>query len=355
MTLLWMEGFELHEHVTALGRKYDAGSTNVAGAVFAAGRRFGRAMRAPSNERTVLRTPYMSGEVRFTQGMAFRMTGGVYNSGGGTWWLFGFYEDPAGAQTKLEMITGPSGTGFVKLRVSLAGNPLGESQEFPTPSNWNYLEWRVYLHASAGTVEVRLNQAVIISLTGINTGVSGNIHAEFGCGAETSQQFDIDDMYVLDDGGTDTEYQSFLGDVCVKGALPTSDGSPSAWTPSTGTDRYAVVDDAPTTAAPEDDYLSDTGYVQQMVGLNSLQEVISDVLGIQIDALHRIDAGPGFETLEIRHSATLGGTPQLIGAGLTNSTTPDYLSEVAQQDPATSKRFDIDAIAQGYIGVEKDF
>lgn len=115
---------------------------------------------------------------------------------------------------------------------------------------WMYLEVLVAIHDTTGTYEVRVDTVNRLSAvsqdtrnggTGVwtNVGLSGPF-----TGASTWAYFD--DLYVLDGSGASNN--TFLGVQRVDNTLPKTDaagaGTNSGFTPSTGSDHGALVDEA---------------------------------------------------------------------------------------------------------------
>lgn len=355
MSIRWIESFGVNASVDPTLRKYAAGTVCEAGTTFVAGRFGGLAMRADPGTFNILRSPVLAsggGLPSWTCGMAFRASSGAIYEGG-SWWLFRWLDSSDLEQITLRIVNGQ--TGYAKLRVTRGTDIVIESDEFPIPTEWNYVEWAVTAHGSAGTVEVRLNHDVVISLSGINTSENGDVNtysAEFGCGSSVGQTFDICDIYAtVNDASADTDLDGFLGAVCAVSVFPTSDEDPSEMTPSAGTDKFAVVDDPATTAAPETDYNEGATGEEQFHGLDRLSGIEGDVLGVQIDNTLFLD-GAGSETLTSYHRRKDLVAAQSMGASAVVSTTPDvpYLAP-KQADPYSGFRFHIDDIEQGQVGV----
>jgi|SRR5262252_9040114 len=119
-----------------------------------------------------------------------------------------------------------------------------------TSATYAYIELKVLIDPSAGTVGLRANGASALSLTGQNTrntGVSGwdalsiGFMSNFG---NPGKQLDLDDLYLLDGSGS-APLNDFLGDVRVDPRYPTGAGSNTGWTPNTGANWDAVNDTAP--------------------------------------------------------------------------------------------------------------
>jgi hypothetical protein len=140
------------------------------------------------------------------------------------------------------------------------------------PSLWNHYQVKATLHLTAGTAEVKLNGVTVLLLSGVQTStVTENIggfgYGSTGVGGNT---VNIDDLYAADD---------FLGDLIVKSLFPTSDGDSSQWTPSTGTNHSANVDE---TSVSMTDFNSDSvsGH-RDLYQVTDLSGVVGAVYGIR--------------------------------------------------------------------------
>ena len=113
---------------------------------------------------------------------------------------------------------------------------------------WAYVEWKVTINDSTGAYEVRVNGETVLTGTSKDTqyvsGDSGWDAVEFVVNLYNY----IDDIYVCDGSGGVND--DFLGQCRVLTLLPsTGNGSNTDFTPSTGSDHGALVDEA----APNDD------------------------------------------------------------------------------------------------------
>ena len=120
---------------------------------------------------------------------------------------------------------------------------------------WYHFAWRVFLHPSAGSVEVRLNGETICNLTGIKTTAttlpwSGAI-GSFSIGDNGNATI-FDDLVVMDDvddGINDPRlpggggFDKFLGPVEIIVKRPNGAGLLAEWTPTPTVPNYQNVDD----------------------------------------------------------------------------------------------------------------
>jgi len=105
-------------------------------------------------------------------------------------------------------------------------------------NTWHYLEFKVYIHDSAGTYEVRIDGVNVLSGSGADTKNSTNATADgitlHGRASGAAGDVDYTDFYIATD---------FLGDSRVDTLWPSGAGNYSEWTPSAGS-NYQNVDDA---------------------------------------------------------------------------------------------------------------
>lgn len=122
-----------------------------------------------------------------------------------------------------------------------------------------YLEFKVTVHNSTGTVAIRKDgMSMGLTLTGQDTQNGGSAAWNTIAIGHTSTfqgsplTWDYDDLYICD--GSGSVCNDFLGDVRADDVFPTGNGATRNFTPSTGTNDYAVVDEA--SANGDTDYLT---------------------------------------------------------------------------------------------------
>lgn len=131
---------------------------------------------------------------------------------------------------------------------------LGTSSAVILANDWNYIEWEGVISDASGTSRLFLNgdPTPILNLSAIDTNVTGGIVDRIGFGNSTMQSggtapnLDFDDAYVED---TDTR----LGPQKITTLRLTGNGAHQDSTPSTGTDRAALLDE---TTVASTDYVS---------------------------------------------------------------------------------------------------
>lgn len=182
----------------------------------------------------------------------------------------GWRMNAAGAGNHLSFREIASGVNHVQLAVDAtmhliakhgSGSPVyGTSALAFATSAWYWIEVRLKVHDTLGTLEIRVNGDPWIGpLTGLDTrnGGTGLVDRLYYVCPFFNAGLNIDDVIVIDPStGTPN---NFIGDSRVEMILPNANGSYSAWVGSDGNsvDNYALVDEVP--------HNSDTDYVQSNV------------------------------------------------------------------------------------------
>lgn len=190
-----------------------------------------------------------------------------------------------------------------------------------------YIEVKLVV-GSSGSCEVHLNGVPgEIASTTSNFGTT-NVDRYLLEAQNLGAGVRYDDHYALDPTtGVNTD---FLGDVCVETLYPYQDGTYKQWTPDTGTDHFARVDDGQLDG--------DTSYVHTATAGNKDSYDVSPTLnpctvyGVQVNlGAKKNDSGGRTIAPLIRQSGTdyLGTTEALAGDW-------DFYSWLLDQDPAGS-------------------
>ena len=197
-----------------------------------------------------------------------------------------------------------------------------------------YVEAKVVIHPSAGTVDVRVNGVSVLSATGLNTRSSANnawtsalLGITTGPSDTHSGNTDYDDLYILDGSG-DAPWNTFLGDCRVDACYPTAAGATTGWTPSAGANWQCV--DEP---APNDDTDYTSAAAAGPVDTFTVQDAPAGmaILGVQHNlSMKKTDAGTCTVAAVVRH----GGT-DYVSADLAPSTAYAYGLVVQQLNPGT--------------------
>lgn len=247
MTILAIDGFDLYNGVganTGLQTKWaTAASANMA---MIAGRFGGQAFQsgpvASGNATRSLGSSNAQGSfgfaLRFPVLPATALTSVSYRIGllsGGTWTL-GMQIDSTGA------INVARATGIN------AGTQLGVSAGNVIKTNtWHYVEVEFVISDTVGRITVYVDGAQVINVTNADTNnaVATIDSVTFGSAGGSSNSMQIDDLYF-----TDTAAK--LGERRVETVRPAADTAQKDFTPSTGVNNSAMVDD---TTADATDYV----------------------------------------------------------------------------------------------------
>ena len=208
-------------------------------------------------------------------------------------------------------------------------------------SNWYTLEFFVHTHASTGTWELRLNGVMVLSATGADTVASSNAYYNFariGAQGATSAHSAYDDFYCADDN-------TFLGSFKITTIFPNGDAGPNDGTPSTGSDNYAVVDEAEPNG--DTDYITDAAGDVEMFDYESI--VASTVYAVAVNTVCRQDdATPRSIILKARSGSTTDdGATQSIG-----SITFQHRYDIWEENPDTSAPWTASEINAAQFGFE---
>jgi len=189
-------------------------------------------------------------------------------------YLFGIV-DVDNHGTKLHMTPAGEFAVFLNEDVAYTTSGLGLVK-----NTWYYMELKVYVHSTAGTIELRIDGDTVLTETGVNTKTGSNdYNSEFSLGGHYMYcHADYDDLYFLD--GTGSTNNDFLGIVRVVSILPNAAGDSTQFTPSVG-DNYSCVNEEVTSG---DTYVtSATSGNLDLYNYTDLSGITTGILGIQIN------------------------------------------------------------------------
>jgi hypothetical protein len=214
-------------------------------------------------------------------------------------------------------------------------------------NNWYYIEIKTTIHDSAGTYEVRVDGTNVLSATGQDTQNAGTAtwNTLVIRGVDVGGDSYLDDLYICDGSGTTNN--DFLGDCKVETIYPqTGNGTHTDFTPSTGTDRGAMVDEA----VPDSDTTYNVGTTagqKDSYNYPSLS-LTGTIRGIQTNLhVRKTDAGARTVCPVVRSgSTTYDGTTTTLG------TSYGYISEVWETDPDTAATWVSGGITAMQVGMK---
>lgn len=208
-------------------------------------------------------------------------------------------------------------------------------------SGWIYIEGKVKIHDSDGTVDIKVNGVDVLNLTGKDTrnGATETIDV-FRLFGDSDNYYD--DFYLLDTSGSVNN--SFLGDVRVATLYPSGAGDSTQFTASAGS-NYACVDED--VANNDTDYVeSSTSGHKDLYALGSLPTSPASIFGVQTCAILKKDDAGSREARVI----TLAGSTTENGPTLALATSYAVTRDLMQLNPDDSAAWqssDIDALQAG--------
>jgi hypothetical protein len=217
---------------------------------------------------------------------------------------------------------------------------------------WHYFEFQVTVRTGInGAYELRHNEVNVMSGSAVNLAEGGSDGADaHGFGYNSGGQVvKFDDIYILDNQGTVNN--NFLGDSVIVGLLPDGEGNQNDFTPSTGIDNSALVDDASASPSETDYVSSDTNTHQDWytygdlpaTGLGAIRavSVISDAA---METVGNRTLKPKFRAV----STTEGDGANFVVQGTSVLSHP----VIMEVDPVTTTTWTQSEIDGGEFGIE---
>lgn len=334
MTLKWMDGAEIWAATGYQTRGYLAGSTG-----------FGAARISPGTSSMTfngqsLTTPSLGEQNTWIVGFGFKLSGNVAE------WRF---LDAGVDQCSLEIV---DGSGVFEWRLKRGSTTIDTTSETFAKDVWHYFELKVTVRTGTdGAYELRHNENNVMSGSSVNladTGSDGCDAHQFGL-TVAAQVATMDDIYICDDQGANNN--DFLGDSVIVGLETVAEGNQNDFTPSTGIDNEALVDDASGSPSVADYISSDTNAHQDFYTYDNLPATgIGTIFGIRVVT----DAGMatvGSRTLKpkFRNAATSEGDGTTFAVdGVTVLSYPIIMEE----DPVATSAWTKTEIDGGEFGIE---
>lgn len=238
----------------------------------------------------------------------------------------------------------PAGTTNVQIRRSTT--VLATAVGAASVDGFHYWELKVVVHQSAGSVELRRDNVVVASATGIDTFVDSGSTGEIDtvrfagntAGATVTNRTIIDDIYIDSD--------TFIGSPEIRALFPAADGDVNDWTPDTGADNFARVDENP----PDDD----TSYVETSaagdVDVYTMDSITdSGIVHGLISRSYVRNAGVG--SVNVRQVARRSAANE-VGSDVAIATAYGIASEIFTVDPHTSAQWTRANLNNTQFGIE---
>lgn len=273
MSLLFMDGFDHYSATLPIERKWDPGSTMTqAGQT---GRYAGYSMRqANATCNKTLPGNYST----LVVGFAFKVD---------DWYTTqAFFRFNDGTTEQCNFILNSSGN-----LVFRRGTTVLATSTYVIPKLlWIYVEFKVTIHNTTGTCEVRFNGfgTPDINATGLNTRAGSNNYANkivvtYGSNAGS---FYYDDLYVCDTGGSAPQ-NDFLGECKISTMVPDADGATNNFSRSSGVTNFSLVNEA---------FADTTGYTFSsnpgdidLYTFGNLPSTVGTIYGVQTNIYNRKD------------------------------------------------------------------
>jgi len=273
-------------------------------------------------------------------------------------WIIGFaFRTPAAfSGTNRVMVQirdgGPAGTLQMALwsksdglMVSRGSTELENNTGLFSTNTWYYIEFKTTINA-AGSYYVNVGEVEVMSDTGVDTMESANAYADNISFYNTEGTPYYDDIYILD--ATGSLNNDFLGEMKVLLLLPESDTASIDWTPSAGTDNYALVDENPSNE--DTDYIeTDTATNTDLYNYEDLTGVDQTVYGIQINTQARVTDASAKDLQNVAYSVTTLSPSATLSVTDTSFKT---FSSIEETDPATGALWLAAAVNAAQFGVK---
>lgn len=349
MALLFLDGCDHYDTSTVVGAKYISKASN-AGASTSGGRFGGGALRRGGagaiGGSFVVAIPAANA---FVIGMSYYTP--VFSS------LPNLFRLLSGSTVQFNLLVGSDGS--LEVRRGGASNNTGttvtggvSAAGVISTNAWYRIECKVKLDDSipASSCEVRVNGATVLTVaTGqdLNNGggnVADGISLMAGVGTSGNAGDLIDDIVVMDQSGS--ELNDWLGDVRIETIYPNGVGTHQDWSPSTGSDHAAVIDEAPPNTT---DYIySDTPSEKDTSALGNLGVTLSDIYAVQVNSYAAKD---GAGDISIRNLIRSDGDDE-AGAPAALSSSWLGVCSIHTKDPATDAAWSQSAVNALEAGVE---
>lgn len=277
-------------------------------------------------------------------------------SGGSTqrnvWWM----EDGGTVQCSLWVET----NGKVAFRIGTYNTSIiAQSTLALSEGIWYYIESKVYIHNTSGSVQVKVNGVNYIHdgsgnpLGSLDTNATANTTANafgFYCVNNAgSRSIDWTDLYVADGNSS----QGWLGDCKVETLYPNGDGNSSGWMGSdtNQTNNYALVDEAPLNSDTDYVYTSTVNSVDTYA-FTDMAAASGTIYAVQHNLIARKDdAGSRSIAPVVRHYVTGVGTDY---TGTTASVGDSYadVTELQATNPGTGNPWTVSDVNADEFGVK---
>ena len=218
-----------------------------------------------------------------------------------------------------------------------SGTLIATSTEITSYEEWHHVEIKVKIDNTVGVVIVNIDGIEFINFSGDTQNAGNATVNKISLGSAYSQSGNLlpgtnklmGDVFIFSDAGS--FWNDFVGDIYCQPMPPTSDATPNQFTPSSGTEHFALVDEI----VPDDDttYLeSSTNAHQCLYAPDALPATISELLGVVLENVSRktdIDDNQISNFLKVSTTDTIS-----TSTGLSTSYT--YSRNIYESNPDTA-------------------
>lgn len=236
---------------------------------------------------------------------------------------------------------------------NVPGPLLATSAPCVSAGAYNHFEVRMFCDDYGGACEVRLNGVTVLNVTGVdNAAIPGAIMAQVKIGMLNNvyQDFpaymDVDDLFCWD--ATGALNNDFVGDKKVYTRFPDADTATEEWTPSTGVNSFAMLDNVPPLDGTE--YLeAQTAPAQTIVGLADLPAEVVSIAGLMTATrLFKTDAGNAKVEVGI-----INGSDSTIAPEHPATMAATYYHDIFEADPATGLPWTVSGFATARLSLDR--
>lgn len=230
-----------------------------------------------------------------------------------------------------------------------AHTAIAASDPIIAANSWQHIEVRVVADTVVGECEVRVNERVVLALTGLNLGALGATQIVYGMpGGKVGADLDwqIDDLVVWNDDGLYNN--DFIGPVRVELLMPTADTAETDWVRNTGSSDFSAINNNP----PDGDttYLTGTNVsdISEFEFADSPVETFN-IRAIYVPTMGKlVAAGTGNV-----QTSLVSGADVSLGPDQTFTTSYSYWGGVHETDPATDLPWTKAGIDAAKLRIEK--
>ena len=326
MTLLFADSFDHYNTTLQMARKWDG---PCGGAVLASGR-----------NRQAWLNP---GTYKNINNLATVIVGQAILSPNGDQYTGAFLSLRDGGTVQVDMALNANGSISVRRNGTTT---LGTSAASTIRlSTWHYVELKVLINNTSGTVDVKVDGTNVLSLSSQNTQQTANAYATTVNLDHITGSLYRDDFYICDANGTANN--DFLGDIKVESLMPNSAGTTTQFTPSVGA-NYTCVDEL--ISNDDTDYVESSTVGQiDLYNYESLATTNGTILAVQANLMaEKTDAN----VRQIRENCRVGATT--YAAGTTFTLDSGYLDHrfIREVSPNTGVAWTIAEINASEWGIE---